>query len=294
MAASTEVGNGLSFQESPIDDGTPLVLKKTFNLQKNSEMILRHFKEVKFQAKLGNFYYTDSLQNPLFHENTTQKCFKLQVQHKNSTETDNRVFVKDGGNQIASNSDARFHRPRIPPLRVSNTDWHKPQVAARLASRSYRPPTLSKQCAELRARMGVFIGPALAGLVTTTQACVWGKGESLPSGPTDDESNNKVENKYVRPYEPSISQLCSPIFLTFAETSQRGIAESNPAIKRLVPSAHFPNHVPDSTNTEQAREQEQRRERESSGREQDEKWRTEYFDIFFTFLSRAEVQIFNV
>ncbi|KOX75902.1 hypothetical protein WN51_12332 [Melipona quadrifasciata] len=37
-----------------------------------------------------------------------------------------------------------MQRPRIPQLRVSNTDWHKPQVAARLASRSCRSPTLSK------------------------------------------------------------------------------------------------------------------------------------------------------
>ncbi|KOX78008.1 hypothetical protein WN51_05896 [Melipona quadrifasciata] len=35
-------------------------------------------------------------------------------------------------------------RPRIPQLRVSNTDWHKPQVAARLALGSCRFPTLNK------------------------------------------------------------------------------------------------------------------------------------------------------
>ncbi|KOX78729.1 hypothetical protein WN51_08488 [Melipona quadrifasciata] len=52
-------------------------------------------------------------------------------------------------------------RPGIPQLRVSNIDWHKPQVAARLASRSCRSPTLSKAvCGTL---LGWVINRALAG-----------------------------------------------------------------------------------------------------------------------------------
>ncbi|KOX80799.1 hypothetical protein WN51_03861 [Melipona quadrifasciata] len=64
-------------------------------------------------------------------------------------------------------------RARIPQLRVSNTDQHKPQVAARLASMSYRSSTLSSRVCGTP--LGWVRTSLLVGLVTTS---VWGK-ESL-------------------------------------------------------------------------------------------------------------------
>ncbi|KOX67466.1 hypothetical protein WN51_08769 [Melipona quadrifasciata] len=68
-------------------------------------------------------------------------------------------------------------RPRIPQLRDSNTDEHKPQVATRLALRSCQSPTLKK--AECGNTAKMCAPTSLAGSYDTS---VWGK-ESLPSAP---------------------------------------------------------------------------------------------------------------
>ncbi|KOX69351.1 hypothetical protein WN51_06351 [Melipona quadrifasciata] len=58
-------------------------------------------------------------------------------------ETYNPGKRKSNGKKVARSTIDSLAWPRIPQLRVSNIDWHKPQVAARLASKSCQSPTLS-------------------------------------------------------------------------------------------------------------------------------------------------------